>query len=195
MQVRDRGANVYPAASLGSEPLSLGHFASIIGSLTLPGACSRAFRALGSLWKLAPLTFGRYFGRPFPRYCPAAMHPSVSAALITLFCLSCASGSGSSRPSQPEPRPACFTGTGAIDLPSPVTAVSAPQGESYGVGGLGAAGQTGGPAEGTIGLNSGNRPQVLTVIPGQPLFQGAVDRENLRRTIRQHVHQLATCRT
>jgi TonB family protein len=116
------------------------------------------------------------------------MKPFARAVFAALFCLSCASGGAPQGPSQSEQRPGCFTGAGAIEIASPAApAVRGSAQEAYGVGGLGLVGR---PGEGTTGSRPIGR---LEVIPGMPVFQGAVERENLRRTVRGHVNELATC--
>jgi TonB family protein len=120
------------------------------------------------------------------------MNPSARATLVAVFCLSCASGRAPQAPSQPEPSPVCFTGVGAIEIPSPVA--PAPRRdtskEAYGIGGLGLVG-TGATTHGTI--DAARSTGVTSVIPGMPVFHGAVERDDLRRTVRDHVPELATC--
>jgi TonB family protein len=111
--------------------------------------------------------------------------PPIRATVIALVCLSCSSAA--QRPSEPAPRPPCSTGVGAIAIPSPAPS-AAPKvtGEAYGVGGLGEVAV----AHGTLTVDPA---APLTVIPGQPVFQGAIDRNDLRRTVRGHIHDLSTC--
>jgi TonB family protein len=118
-------------------------------------------------------------------YCSARVPPSPRATLIALLCLSCASATP--RPSEAEPRPACSTGVGAIDIPSPAPlAVPRDTREAYGIGGL--------VVETGVGTIHSTGPETpITVIPGQPLFQGAIERDDLRKAVRRHVHELSTC--
>jgi TonB family protein len=107
------------------------------------------------------------------------MTPPGRTAFVVLFCFSCASSGAPQRPSDPEPRPACFTGAGAIDIPLPTAPLerSGVVKEMYGVGGLGPA----------------RPPNPLIVIPGQPLYHGAIERDVLRKSVRPHLPELATC--
>jgi TonB family protein len=96
--------------------------------------------------------------------------------VVAVFCLSCGAAQRS-----PESPPSCFTGTGAIEIPSPAPPPPASREGTIGLGNLG-----------KIGGNKVVKGAV-TVLPGQALYQGAIERGELGRTVRSHLQELATC--